>query len=148
MPSACIHDPAVRASIEARLGKLTADSKGVWGRMTVDQMLWHVNQALATALGRVQQGPKNVPIPAAVMRFAVLKMPWTRNAPTNPSLVARERHDFETEQARCRGLIADICARDVSVAPPHHPTFGQMSGPQQSQLHAKHLNHHLTQFGV
>ncbi|HEX5068573.1 MAG TPA: DUF1569 domain-containing protein [Vicinamibacterales bacterium] len=148
MPAAVIHDPAVRASIEARLAKLTADSKGQWGQMAVDQMLWHVNQALATALGRVQQSPKNIPIPAAVMRFAVLKMPWTKNAPTNPSLITGERHDFALERARCLALIADICARPVDVAPPYHPTFGQMTGQQQSQLHAKHLNHHLTQFGV
>jgi hypothetical protein len=31
---------------------------------------------------------------------------------------------------------------------PHHPVFGRMTGEQVSHLHAKHLNHHLTQFGV
>jgi hypothetical protein len=145
---AIIHDPSVRASIEARISKLRPDSPGVWGRMTVDQMLWHVNQAMGTALGRVQLAPKRIPVPAALMRFAALNMPWTRNAPTNPAFVARQRHDFDVERARCRALIADIVARDIDVAPPHHSVFGQMTGRQQSQLHAKHLDHHLKQFGA
>lgn len=143
-----IHDADVRASIEARLAKLRPDSAGVWGRMTVDQMLWHINQALGTALGRVQPSPDRMPIPTAVMRFAVLKLPWTKNAPTNKAFITGDRHDFEAERARCRALIHDIVARSVDVAPPRHPVFGQMTGRQQSQLHAKHLNHHLKQFGV
>jgi hypothetical protein len=31
---------------------------------------------------------------------------------------------------------------------PTHPMLGRMSGSEVSRLHAKHLHHHLTQFGV
>ena len=111
-------------------------------------MLWHVNQALGTALGRVQLADERPPIPTFVIRFAVLNLPWTRNAPTNSAFVARKEHDFDQELAKCRALIAEIVARDIDVAPPLHPVFGQMTGQQQSRLHAKHLDHHLKQFGV
>ena len=46
-----LHDPAVRTSLEARLAALRPDSPHQWGSMTPDQMLWHVNQVLATSLG-------------------------------------------------------------------------------------------------
>ena len=49
-----LHDPAVRSSIEARLNSIRSDSPRQWGSMTVDQMLWHVNQFLAGAMG---EGP-------------------------------------------------------------------------------------------
>ena len=42
-----LHDPTVRSSIEARLNAIRADAPRQWGSMTVDQMLWHVNQSLA-----------------------------------------------------------------------------------------------------
>jgi len=143
-----LHDPDVHKDLEARLSRLHADAKPKWGRMSVDQMLWHVNQAMGTALGKVQPDPGGPPIPAALLRFLVLKMPWTRNAPTNKAFIAGERYDFNAELARCRSLMREIVAQDVDKAPPLHPAFGQMTGRQQSQLHAKHLNHHFTQFGV
>lgn len=145
---ALLHDPAVRASVEARLAKLKPDTRPAWGKMSVDQMLWHVNQALGTALGKVEPEANNIPIPRSLMRFLVLNMPWTKNAPTNPAFIPRQQYDFNTELTRCRTLIADIVAQPVDKAPPHHPTFGHMSGAQQSRLHAKHLDHHLRQFGV
>jgi hypothetical protein len=143
-----LHDPAVRASVEARLARLTPTSRPTWGKMSVGQMLWHVNQAMETALGRVQPHPKGAPVPAAVMRFLVLNMPWTRNAPTNKAFVPNQDHDFAAELARCRRLVAEIAAQAIEQPPPLHPMFGQMTGQQQSQLHAKHLDHHLRQFGV
>jgi len=143
-----LHDEGYRLQIIKRIRSLRRDSPRRWGRMSADQMLWHVNQALGTALGRVQPSPDRMPIPTAVMRFAVLKLPWTKHAPTNKAFITGDRHDFEAERARCRALIHDIVARSVDVAPPRHPVFGQMTGRQQSQLHAKHLDHHLKQFGV
>ena len=143
-----LHDPNIRASVESRLSRLRADSTPVWGRMTVDQMLWHVNQALGASLGHLKPPSKKPPLPGPLMRFLVLKMPWPRNSPTNPDFVARERYDFDAELTRCRALVSDFAARPLDHAPDPHPLFGQMSCRQQSQLHAKHLDHHLKQFGV
>ncbi len=145
---AIIHDPEVKASLQSRLSRLTPDARAVWGKMTVSQMLWHVNQAMDAALGRFDIPNERPPIPRAVIRFLVLYMPWSKNAPTSPAFVAKEPHDFSKESARCRALIDEIVARNIDHAPPYHPVFGQMTGAQQSRLHAKHLDHHLRQFGV
>ena len=143
-----LHDTAVLSSVESRLSKLRPDSTPVWGRMTPDQMLWHVNQALAASLGRISPPRDKAPMPRPLFRFLVLNMPWPRNSPTNKEWVARERHDFEKELAQCRALVRDFVARPLDQKPAEHPMFGQMSCRQQSRLHAKHLDHHLRQFGL
>lgn len=144
---ALLHDPAVRSSIEARLSALRADSRPAWGRMTVDQMLWHVNRALAQSLGQVDAPRDRAPLPRPIMKFMVLNMPWPKNAPTNPSFVATTGHDFEAERARCLALIANLVSLPLHDSS-NHPMFGRMSGRDTSRLQAKHFDHHLRQFGV
>src|SRR5829696_3276261 len=108
-----LHDPAVRSALEARLDALRPDSPREWGRMTVDQMLWHVNQFLAASLGEGSLAAQKSPMPASLMKFFLLYMPWPKSAPTNRSAVAREQYDLEAERARCRELIARFVARPV-----------------------------------
>lgn len=58
------------------------------------------------------------------------------------------QYDLESERSRCLQLIDELAARRLDDDWPPHPAFGRMTGPEVSRLHAKHLNHHLTQFGV
>ena len=143
-----LHDPAVRSSIEKRLALLQVDSRGRWGRMSVDQMLWHVNQAMGVPLGETTIEPHFVPLPKAVVKFVVLSLPWVKGAPTNPAFLPKRLYDFEAERARCRLLIGKITTRPIDGQWPLHPIFGPMTGRDVSQLQAKHLDHHLKQFGV
>ena len=143
-----LHDAATRSSIDARLGQLTPASRPLWGKMSVDQMLWHVNQAMAADLGHISPPIDKSPLPRPVMRFLVLNMPWPKGAPTNKMFEAIAQHDFHEQLARCRGLIAEITARSLDHPPSRHPMFGTMTCRAQSRLHAKHLDHHLRQFGV
>lgn len=142
-----LHDPAVRARLEARVRALTPDSPRQWGNMTVDQMLWHLNQFLAFALGDATMPPTKFKIPAGLMRFVVLYAPWPKGAPTNPKAFAKERYDLEAERARCLALIARFVEKPVDGAWPVDPTWGTVTGRWQSKLQVKHFDHHLRQFG-
>lgn len=144
---ALLHDAAVRSSIEHRFRALRADASPKWGKMSVDQMLWHVNEAMAVPLGQRDLTAVRVPLPASVIKFLVLNLPWTKGAPTNPALVAKGRHDFEIERARCLQLIDALASRPLDRSWPRHAMFGTMTGRDVSRLHAKHLDHHLRQFG-
>ena len=84
-----LHDPVVRASIEARLNTLRSDSPRQWGTMTAEQMLWHLNQFLGAALGEGTMPAQKAPLPLPLMRFMLLYLPWPKSAPTNPGAVAR-----------------------------------------------------------
>jgi hypothetical protein len=143
-----LHDPAFRASLVARLNALDPSSPRKWGAMSADQMLWHVNQFLAAALGEGTLPAHKPPLPAPLMRLMVLYMPWPKSAPTNPGAVAGETHDFEAEKARCRTLIERFAAKPMEGAWPADPSFGQSTGTFASKLQAKHLDHHFRQFGA
>jgi len=143
-----LHDPAVRRSLEARLDAIRADSPRAWGSMTVDQMLWHVNQFLAASLGEGSLASHKSPIPAPIMKFFLLYMPWPKSAPTNKSAVAREQYDLEAERARCKELIARFVARPIDGEWPVDPSFGPVRGKFASKVQAKHLDHHFRQFNA
>ena len=83
--------PHVSASIRARIEKLTAASQRRWGTMSVDQMLWHVNQILMNGLGHFRPADMFQPMPKSIMRFIVIRFPWPKGATTLPEVKAREQ---------------------------------------------------------
>jgi len=143
-----LHDGRDRSEIVKRVAELRRDSERKWGKMSVEQMLWHVNGAMASALGQFEISPQKPPLPRPIMKLLVLYVPWGKGAPTMPDFVASGTYDFEGERGRCLQLIDTIAAKRLKSDWPVHPMLGRMSGQEVSRLHAKHLNHHLLQFGV
>lgn len=145
---ALLHDERCRADIQRRLKALRPDAERRWGKMSVAQMLWHVNEAMEGALGRIKADAMTVPLPRPVLKFLVLNAPWGKGAPTLKRWIPQhDSYDFASERDRCCRLVDEIAARPVEDAWPDSPTLGRMTGKDVSRLHAKHLNHHLTQFG-
>jgi hypothetical protein len=144
-----LHDDRYRTEILRRVESLTPESQGRWGKMSVNQMLWHVNEAMEGALGRITVSPGKVPLPRPLMKFIVINMPWPKGAPTLARWVPRhDDYDFAAERRRCLRLIDELVSKRLDDEWADSPTLGRMSGKEVSRLHAKHLNHHLTQFGV
>lgn len=144
---ALLHDAAVHSAIRARVQSLSPNATRRWGTMTVDQMLWHCNQVLKTALGDISVKPNLPPFPIPVLKFILFTLPWVHGAPTAPEYRAVDRQGFEDERHRCVELIDRFIARglDGSWSP---AVFGPLTGREWSRLHAKHLDHHLRQFGA
>jgi hypothetical protein len=143
-----LHDPAVRRSLEARLDALRPDAPRRWGAMTADQMLWHVNQFLASAIGEEPLPVQKSPVPQPLLRFMVLYMPWPKSAPTNRAAIPDCAHDFEGERARCKALIDKFVSRPIDGTWPVDPNFGAVTGKFASGLQARHLDHHFKQFST
>ena len=143
-----IHHAGVRNTIKKRVETLRSDSQRKWGRMTVDQMLWHVNRSLAESLGEYTGPAQKPPIPRKLLRWLALNLPWPRGARTRPDLVAAQHQDFNLEKLRCLAFIDRVSSRDMNAVWPKSAGFGEMTGRHWSQLHAKHLDHHLRQFGA
>jgi len=144
---ALLHDTAVHESIRARIQSLTPNAQRKWGKMTVDQMLWHCNQVLKTALGDIGVTPKRPPLPLPVVKFMLFNLPWPHGAPTAPEYRPVDRLAFADERQRCLELIDRFIGRglDESWSP---AMFGPMTGREWSRLQAKHLDHHLKQFSA
>lgn len=145
---AMVHDAGVAEALKTRVQSLRADTEHKWGRMTVDQMLWHVNLPLAEALGEYSTTRSVKGIPPGLLRWLVLTLPWGKGAPTRPDMVVKERHDFDKERARCLAMIDRFAALPMDGAWPPSANFGAMTGKHWSKLQAKHLDHHLRQFGA
>jgi hypothetical protein len=145
-----LHDPGYRSSILARIGELRPDSQRRWGQMSVGQMLWHVNEAMEVALGLVTipAAKRPLPLPRPLIKFIVINLPWPKGAPTLPSWVPKKEYDFTAERDRCLKLIDDMAAKRIDDEWPMSPTLGYMTGTDVTRLQAKHLDHHLKQFGV
>lgn len=147
--SVLLHDPATRDAIRARVKKISPASTRQWGKMSVDQMLWHVNQSLAQSLGKVPASAFKAPLPPFLLKFVALNMPWPKGTPTSPDFLADgKRPNLEAERARCLDLMDAFAAKNMSDPWAKSPAFGKMSGNDWSRLHAKHIDHHLKQFGV
>jgi DinB superfamily len=143
-----LHDERYRSDIKKRLHQLHANSQRQWGKMSVGQMLWHVNEWLDVALGKILAQPQKSPLPRFLMKFVVINLPWPKGAPTLPMFVAQGDHDFESERDRCLRLIDEFASRKLEDEWPPSPVFGPLSGREASKLQAKHLNHHLKQFSA
>jgi hypothetical protein len=147
--AALLHDPAIRNAIRARLEALRPDAPRKFGKMRIDQMLWHANQALAQSLGQVPSRSVKTPVPKPVLKFFVLNLPWPTGAPTAPEFVAdAQRCEFDKERARCLELIDAFATKSLDDTWPLASTLGKMSGRDWSRLEAKHLDHHLKQFNA
>lgn len=119
--------------------------------MSPDQMLWHCAEAMEVALGKKPYGEmmKVPPLPKAALRFLLLRLPWPKGKlDTAPQFVAHDNYNFDAERARVLALIDEIAAREPGSLAQPHPVLGEQTMAYQARLQAKHLNHHLTQFGV
>lgn len=143
-----LHDREYRSHIENRLRNLGSGAQPRWGKMSVDHMLFHVNQTLALALGQIAAPVQKAPLPRPVLKFVVLNLPWPKGVPTLPVLEANQRCDFDMERTRCFQLLKAFSAKGLREEWPINPLFGKVSGEFTSRLQAKHLDHHLRQFGV
>ena len=143
-----LHDPAISDSIRKRIQSLRVESQRKWGKMSIDQMLWHVNVSMREAVGEYAPQLKPLPVPKVLLRWGILNLPWGRGARTRPDMYAVSTHDFNAQQAECLALIDRIVARPLDAEWPESASMGRMTGKHWSQLTAKHLDHHLRQFGA
>jgi hypothetical protein len=100
MPRTLLHDPGRGDELKRRVHALTQDLTPRWGTMSIDQMLRHVNLVLMESLGEHTPQPNIRGLPAPLVRWMILNVPWGRGAPTRPDMKIPkgERYDFEQEK--------------------------------------------------
>ena len=142
-------DSDTRASLLARLGTVTPEALPAWGKMDARKMLSHITDAGKMALGEITTTPKNLPIRYWPLRELVIRvLPWPKGAPTAPELITRSATDWEAELREFHAVTDRLVAREKTGSFPEHPAFGKMSTKLWGQLIARHVDHHLTQFGA
>lgn len=140
---------ATRRELQDRLAKLTPGTPRQWGRFTAPQMVAHIAQSFRSSLGDLAVKPKNLPLRYTPLKQLVIYwLPFPKNAPTAPELLAREPGDWASDVAEVHELINRFPSRKPEDKWPVHAAFGQLTGEQWGILMYRHTDHHLRQFGV
>jgi hypothetical protein len=116
--------------------------------MNAAQMLGHCAEVQEVANGKDLVGtPLVIRLFGRLIRKMVLSgRPYSRNTRTHPQYVQASDRDFEMEKLRLLAALDSFV--DAGPRPLKHPLFGPMSEEECGWSCYKHLDHHLTQFGV
>ncbi|THH36485.1 DUF1569 domain-containing protein [Neolewinella litorea] len=145
-------DPNTLRENKDRINRLTPDTQPQWGKMSVAQMLAHLNVAYDMETGALPvkyNWLTRLLLKTVVKRGVVGPKPYPRNSRTAPQFLITDERDFAREKAR---LIANLervaTAGERAYEGKENVSFGPMTAREWSVMYQKHLDHHLTQFGV
>lgn len=148
-----IYDAATVQQYINRINQLTEQTPGKWGKMSVDQMLAHCN----VAYEMVYETEKHKK-PGFIARFLMKKfvksktvntIPYKQSIPTGPMFIIRGRKDFEEEKKRLISFLQKTQTLGATAFDGKESfSFGPLTAEEWNNMFAKHLNHHLAQFGV
>jgi len=143
-----ILDTQTAREVVARINQLNKDSKPLWGKMSIYQMLRHCAMWEEMLLER--RIYKQAFIGKIFGRIALKNMlsdkPVKQNMPTVPSFRITDEGNVEAEKQRWVALIGEHGHRINTGF--MHPFFGRLTADEAGRLAYKHVDHHLRQFGV
>ncbi|MDX1350320.1 MAG: DUF1569 domain-containing protein [Putridiphycobacter sp.] len=136
----------------ARINQLELSHQPKWGKMNVAQMLAHCNVSYEMALSDQYpqaKGLKKMMMKLFVKPIVVGEKPYKKNSPTAPAFKIANERDFEVEKQR----LIDYINQVQSLGANHFEgmssaSFGKLTKTEWNNMFAKHLDHHLDQFGV
>lgn len=143
-----LFEEATFKEILARIDAVDENSQRQWGKMTPGQMLWHCQFPVKIGVRNEHKGNGNLFVRLFFKKSMYNDKPWRKNLPTSPALKAKEEKDLTIEKTKLKQLVSDFynCKNRKNWNP--HPLFGKLTQDQWGKMQFKHLNHHLTQFGV
>ena len=136
-----------------RINNLTPETQRKWGKMSVNQVLAHLNVAYDLTFT-----PEKFPKPNFIAKFLLSRfvkpkitneIPYKQSLPTSPAFIIADERNYEEEKAKLIGNIQRVqqLGREAFEGK-ENINFGKMTAQGWNNMFAKHLNHHLDQFGV
>lgn len=144
--------PGDNAQIVSRINLLTPHQEARWGKMNVSQMLLHCQKPLEVAFGETK--PKRTFISFLLGRIVKKKLTkpavrFSKSLPTYKSFIIRDQPDFEGARKKLIHLVTKFSTiGPTGITKDAHPVFGKLAPHEWDVLQWKHLDHHLSQFGV
>ncbi len=142
----------VSENIIRRIQTLTPESQAQWGIMSVAQMLAHCS--VTYELIYENKHPK----PNLVLKFILKKFvkktvvgetPYSANSRTGPAFLIKETKNLEEEKRRLIKYITQTQALGEKYFDNKEShSFGALNITEWNNMLYKHVNHHLSQFGV
>ncbi len=147
-----IFEKSVSDEMINRINLLTPQSKPQWGKMSVDQMLAHCNVTYELVYDNKHQKPKGFKkllIKTFVKNAVVSEKPYKKNGMTAPEFLITDEKEFQKEKERLIAYInktQELGGKHFENKESH--SFGKLTSIEWNNMFYKHLDHHLTQFGV
>ncbi len=142
----------VSNSLIERINHLTSETPAMWGSMNVAQMLAHCNVTYEMLYENIHPKPGllvKLMLRAFVKGNVVNEAPYKQNGRTAPQFIVTTTKDFAKEKARLIAYIErtqQLGEQEFEQKESH--SFGKLSAIEWNNMFYKHLNHHLSQFGV
>lgn len=134
-----------------RVEAITPESKALWGKMDVAQMLAHTARAAQMALGEIETRKATFPVSliGRLVKSRILgESPMHKNSPTAPEVKIIDPRDFQKEKTNLTEAIKRLnTGGEQSAKAPHHPFLGKLTTQEWGRIQYKHIDHHLKQFG-
>lgn len=135
-----------------RMEQLTPETTPKWGKMTVDQMLAHCNVTYEFVYDNIHPKPngfKKFLFKLLVKNAVVGEKPYKKNGQTAPEFIIKDVRNFEVEKKRLINYLKKTQALgEAHFDGKESHSFGVLSKKEWNIMFTKHLDHHLTQFGV
>jgi hypothetical protein len=147
-----IFSSEVCEEIIARINQLSVQSTPEWGKMNVAQMLAHCNVTYELVFENKHPKPNallRLILKLFVKNMVVSEKPFKRNSQTAPVFIIATEKDFEIEKARLKAYINQVQKLGSAYfdGKASH-SFGALKATEWNAMFYKHLDHHLSQFGV
>ena len=147
-----IFNKEVSDKIIQRMNGLTPDTQPQWGKMAVAQMLAHCNVTYEMMYENIHQKPNafvKFILKLLVKNKVVSETPYQQNGKTAPQFIIKDNKNFDFEKKR----LVDYINKTQALGEAHFDnkeshSFGALTKTEWNNMLYKHLNHHLTQFGV
>lgn len=147
-----IFTKSVTEEIIRRVNNLSSETKANWGKMSVAQMLAHCSvtyEMIYTDKHPKPNGLVKLMLKLFVKNTVVSEKEYKKNGKTAPQFVISNKREFELEKQRLIGFILKTqeLGADYFDGKESH-SFGKLTEKEWNNTFYKHLDHHLTQFGV
>ena len=135
-----------------RINNLTSETQPKWGKMSVSQMLAHCCVTYEMIYTDKHKKPNNFVktfLKLFVKNAVVNEKPYTKNGKTATQFVISDKREFEVEKKR----LIDYLVKTQELGEHYFEgkeshSFGKLTTKEWNNSFYKHLDHHLTQFGV
>ena len=146
-----IFDQSTNDAFIKRINLLNEDSKPLWGKMNVSQMLSHCQAPIDLALGNLKLKSNFIMrILGKLFKSKILNATRFKiNSITVTEFLRNESCDFEQNKLALIQKISMFASLGhAAIKNSKHPIFGNLSFEEWDKLQTMHLDHHLKQFGV
>lgn len=146
-----LFEPETVEGLLQRIDSVSSDSRGLWGKMNVAQMLAHCAEVFEVTNGHKKAKRSFLSYTVGpLFKFVYTnEKPLGKGAPTSKEFEMVDMKDFATEQQHLKKLITEFAALGPDgISKDAHPFFGKLSPAEWARGMYKHLDHHLRQFGA